>query len=186
MGVDKRFLEVEGRPLIVRSYQIARQTGFAVRVLLSEADEEDRLAEILGPEAEFCIDEHPGQGPLAALTGALMGLESEYGLLMAVDYPNLSSRFLIRLAAAADEGHQAVLPLSEGIPQYACALYHRSLAKSARQAVESGVRSFKRWVAVLGESAHALPPKSWQEWAGPDQLVNWNRPSDLARPTTAQ
>ncbi|MEE8587341.1 MAG: molybdenum cofactor guanylyltransferase [Acidobacteriota bacterium] len=186
MGVDKRFLEVEGRPLVLKSYQTARATGFPVRMLLSQLDEKEHFAEILGPEAEFCIDEHPGDGPLAALAGALMGLETEYGLLLAVDYPFLSSRFLTKLATAVDESPKAVLPLSEGIPQYTCGLYHRSLASSARQAVESGARSLKRWVAALGDSVVVLPPQTWQKWAGPRELVNWNRPADLARPSTAQ
>ena len=179
MGTDKRFLEVEGCPLILKSFRTARETGFPIRVLLSQLDEKEHFAEVLGPEAEFSIDEHPGDGPLAALAGALMGLETEYGLLLAVDYPYLSSRFLTKLATAIDESPKAVLPLSEGIPQYACGLYHRSLASSARQAVESGTRSLKGWVASLGASVVLLEPQTWQRWAEPHELTNWNRPSDI-------
>ncbi len=184
MGRDKRFLEVGGRPLIVRSYRIAARCSQRVVVLVSQAADLPRLRQLLGQSAEFRLDADPGAGPLAALAGALGDVRDEAALLLAVDYPRLPASFLRGLDAAwrnwSPQPPDALIPVDRGKPQYACAIYASRLAPRLLRAVEGGQRSLRGWAGGPSAQVAWVQQEIWRSWGDEDALFNWNRPSDAA------
>ncbi len=181
MGRDKRLIRIGGVPLVVRTYECARQVGDVI-VLVSDNGDASRMGDLLGNGARFLQDRESGGGPLAASAAGLEQVDSDYALLLAVDYPNLTGQYLGRLCAflqRLEDPPNALIPLLKGKPQYLCAIYRTSLAGSALEAVENGERSMKGWVRTLGGSAKFVPERLWRRWGRPETLLNWNEPGEF-------
>ncbi|HSR66778.1 MAG TPA: molybdenum cofactor guanylyltransferase [Acidobacteriota bacterium] len=190
MGRDKRFLQVEGETLLKRTFDLAQEACRNVKVLISEPEDGKRISKALGlpsapPQGEspLVADSRPGSGPLAAVREAAAHCTAAWILVLAVDYPALTSGFLEGLLERAQdlaESNLALVPQSGGRLQYACALYRRSaLLKLARR--NDPPSSFRSWL----EDQPAVVVWAEEEWrplASPDTLVNWNRPGDWRGP----
>jgi len=183
LGRDKRFLEFQSKPLILRAYEAAAALTDEIWVLLANPQDEPKIQEALGPRPmRFAFDPEPGAGPLGALAAALPRIESEYALLLAVDQPHLTGEFLKRLieyGKAQAQDVEVVVPLWRGVLQVTCALYRPLLASELNEAFRRGERSLRRWVESLPkERVRTVPEETWRTWAHGDVFFDVNTPED--------
>jgi molybdopterin-guanine dinucleotide biosynthesis protein A len=131
MGADKALLDFGGRTLLERALAVMRQTC-------------SNLA-IVGDPAKFATygtvvqDVYPGCGPLAGIHAALRHSSAELNLVLAVDMPFVSSDLVAFLLAAANETNAIVtVPRTARGFQPLCAVYRRSFAAAAEEALRAG------------------------------------------------
>ncbi len=183
MGQDKRLLFFLGRPLIQRAFEAAQAISDEVWVLITHPEDERILAPLLN--GNFLVDEHAGSGPLGALAGALPHVQSDYVLLLAIDYPLVTGPFLQKMKSALETQvtlPDAFVPLWQGIPQVTCAFYRRSLKRELKEAFLKGERSLRRWVLSLRSGrVHWLHEEAWRLWGYPEAFLNINTTQDYER-----
>jgi molybdopterin-guanine dinucleotide biosynthesis protein A len=84
-------------------------------------------------------DRYSGCGPLAGIHAALLQSSAELNLVMAVDMPFATSELLaFLLAAAAASESIVVVPRVGGRSQPLCAVYRRTFAATAEEALRAG------------------------------------------------
>lgn len=147
MGVPKATLRIGSETLIERTIRVVQQAGVG-RVLVLGGNQ------TWAPEAtDWLPDQHPGEGPLAALDTAFSLTSEEWILLLSCDLVRLSVealRHMFAAAASAPGGtFDAVVPVV-GQNQYLHALYHRRLAVRVNDSVRQGER--RLLAAVAGRS----------------------------------
>ena len=131
MGEDKAFLKLGSQTLLVRALQLAHSVARDVRI----AGEASKFA-AFGRVVE---DVHPDHGPLAGIHAALQNTTAELNLILAVDLPFVSSKFLEYLASQARASSAVVtVPHAGGGWQPLCAIYRREFADSAEQSLREG------------------------------------------------
>jgi len=126
-------------------------------------------------------DVYPAWGALGGVHAALSACSAEWALIVACDFPFVTSELFFRLASFGAD-FDAVAPIqSDGIPQPLCALYRaRPCLARAEQLIKSGER---KPVALL-QSVHTR----WVSFAELGNLAeadrffdNINTPEDYAR-----
>ena len=182
MGRDKRFLPVSGLSLLQRTARAVQEIFEEVWILLSHADDCQRISEHLDRPARYWIDSVPHCGPLGALAGALPHLSSDYALLLAVDYPFITGSFLQRLTEGLDANSpaKALVPLWEGHSQVTCAFYSRSLSNDLDRAFGAGERSLTRWLKGRSDVRYMLE-EEWRDWAPSHVFFNLNTPDQYQK-----
>lgn len=173
MGRDKALLELDGRTLLRKTYELLeRVCGQAV---------------IVGPAARYASlglplieDARPGCGPLSGLESALADCQgsargaAEWALVVACDMPSLDERALRQLLREAEkqDGAQAIVPVSaDGRRQPLCALYRAGARDAVSKQLETGNfrllealgRLACRWVP-FDSSRHFLNVNTPEEW----------------------
>jgi molybdopterin-guanine dinucleotide biosynthesis protein A len=171
MGVDKAFLEFEGRTLLGRAIAV-----------LSEACNE---VAIVGDRAKFASrgtvvsDLYPGCGPLAGIHAALTHSSADLNLVMAVDMPSVSPelvQFLFATAAECDA--VVVLPRTATGSQPLCAVYRRAFAATSEAALKAGkykIDALFAGIAVRTVEEGELASAGFSE----SMFFNVNTPDDL-------
>ncbi len=167
MGTDKAFVEIDGTPLAEIAHRALTAAG--ARDVHAIGGDLDRLR-ALGLDAH--ADEHPGEGPLAALVLALREATCPLVFVLACDMPALDPAAIARLVVECD-GVDAAVPVCDGIPQPLSAAYARRARDTLAAAFRAGERSPRR----------ALSRLEWRAVVDldPSQLVDLDEPSDVAR-----
>ena len=131
----------------------------------------------LAPGVEQAADRLPGQGPLEGIAAGLRHVAGRRAaaFVCAADLPLLHPRFVLALAAALDDGADAVVPVWEGRDQPLAAVYRVSLLDRAERLLAAGerrARALADGAAVRRLAASELPE--------PDSLHNLNTPQEYA------
>ena len=140
MGQDKRFLPLDGEPLLARTLRKGRAAGFSSIVLAAEGVRSDlaALAE------EFCArlvtDEIPAQGPASAIAAGLSAAETQWSLVLSADMPFFDLELVRTLLPHAAGDTQVVLPTLSGYWQPLAALYRRDAGAVFAAAIARGDR----------------------------------------------
>src|SRR5689334_19241981 len=87
MGQDKARLEIDGKPLVLRTAKLLRPYVREVTLLALP----ERYGDLGLP---IIADQWPDQGPLAAICTGLLHSTAEWSIFLACDLPLLSRRFL--------------------------------------------------------------------------------------------
>ena len=131
MGTDKALLKTGETTLLQRALSLAQPV--AQNVL------------IVGDPAKFAglgniiEDTYRGCGPLAGIHAALSYSPTDRNLLVAVDLPFVTEEFLKFLIAIALQCTAVVtVPRCAGRLQPLCAIYRKSFAEAAEQALQQG------------------------------------------------
>ena len=131
MGADKAFLELAGKPLIVRAVEVAREPVPEVKIV-----GDPRKFTAFGPVIE---DVYRDRGPLGGIHAALTNSVAEWNLILAVDLPFVPVQFLKYLLARAESsGATATVPSIGGYFQPLCAVYRKAFLFSAEHALSEG------------------------------------------------
>jgi len=171
MGRDKAWLELDGKPLVVRAVDHARRAGAQEVFVSGRAGVEYR-----GVSCPVLIDLNHGLGPLSGIERGLQVCSSPLLLILAADLPRMTAEFILTLLGRCDEQTGIVPqlngelePLAAFYPKRTYALAARMLAQSRRAA-----RSFAE--ACIQEGAASRFALSETEAA---LLFNCNTPADL-------
>jgi len=132
MGSDKAFVEFEGRTLLARSLDLARSVSADVRIVGNR--------EKFAPFAPLVEDIFRDCGPLGGIHAALRVSQGDINLMLAVDMPFISQKFLEYLIGQASSAPDAivVVPRCGGRRQPLCAVYRRQFAVAAENALRAG------------------------------------------------
>jgi molybdenum cofactor guanylyltransferase len=174
MGGDKRLLPVDWRgesvPLWKRQLDVLRELA-PVELLISGLPDLE-----YPPDAKVVPDKIEDRGPLGGILSCLQVAQSKLLLVLAVDLPNMNSKYLRSLVHGATPGcgvvpaiEQDLEPVSAAYPVEAAAIAltflqqgKRSVQAFARQLEQSGLVRIQK--VALGEA---------------DLFRNWNSPEDL-------
>jgi len=143
MGVDKAFVQFDGRTLLARALQLARGLASDVRIVGDVVKFEK-----FGPVVE---DIFQNCGPLGGIHAALRASATDLNLILAVDVPFVPAQFLSSMIAKAVHcsSASAVVPHAAGGWQPLCAVYRRSFAEGAETALRSGHNKIDRLFDLL-------------------------------------
>jgi molybdenum cofactor guanylyltransferase len=131
MGEDKAFLELAGKPLIVRAVEVACE---AVRDVKIVGDPLKFAA--FGPVIE---DVYRDRGPLGGIHAALTNSAAEWNLVLAVDLPFVPAQFLKYLLARAESSEATVtIPSLGKYFQPLCAVYRNAFVSAAERSLSQG------------------------------------------------
>jgi molybdenum cofactor guanylyltransferase len=175
MGQDKALLVVEGVPLLTRICRIAQQVADPVYVVTPWGD---RYQSVVDRAVQFIPEVRVSKETNGSLIGFIQGLaivQTEWVLLLACDLPNLQVEVLRQWAAALSDAGDAIalLPRNpEGWWEPLCGFYRRDCLASLEAYVESGGRSFQKWIEQQGAKVREL------EGDDREMLLNCNTPED--------
>jgi phospholipid/cholesterol/gamma-HCH transport system ATP-binding protein len=143
MGLDKAFVQLDGRTLLARALELARGLATDVRIVGDVAKFEK-----FGPVVE---DIFQNCGPLGGIHAALRASATELNLILAVDVPFVAAQFLSYMIAQAVNcsSASAVVPRAAGGWQPLCAVYRRSFAEGAETALRAGHNKIDRLFDLL-------------------------------------
>jgi len=128
MGSDKALLEVGGKPLIARAIELASKLSADVAIV----GDPRKLAGF----GRVITDVFPDRGPLGGIHAALLHSNADLNLIMAVDLPFLTVKFLEFLLQEARSSAATVTVASVGGYFHPlCAIYRKSFAGAAERAL---------------------------------------------------
>jgi molybdopterin-guanine dinucleotide biosynthesis protein A len=166
-GKDKRKIQISGKTLIDRTIDI--------------------LIELLGRhpfvvgdnlggfqiDPEFIInDARKDSGPMGGIVAALERCETVWGLMLAVDLPNITVRDLRSLVSAADESVDFISLSVDDRPEPLIALYHSRTAPLWRD-------QLNRNELMIAGGLKRLKCKTVFPAGGIKSLRNINEPDDI-------
>jgi len=172
MGVDKAFVDYEGRTLLARALDLARSVTSDVRI----AGSQQKFA-AFAPVVEDVFREC---GPLGGIHAALRASRAELNIMLAVDMPFVSWALLQYLISQARSTPEAavIVPRSDGRRQPLCAIYRSEFADTAENALRAGQNRIDRLFDEV--RTRVIEP---EELAGagfsPAIFHNLNTPEDL-------
>ena len=140
MGQDKRFLPLDGEPLLARTLRKGRAAGFHSIVLAAEGAQEELTTLAAEYGAMLVTDEIPAQGPAAAIAAGLSAAETEWSLVLSGDMPFYDFELVRTLLPYADGDTQVILPTLSGYWQPLAALYQRDAGAVFATAIARGDR----------------------------------------------
>ena len=140
MGQDKRFLPLDGEPLLARTLRKGRAAGFHSIVLAAEGAQEELTTLAAEYGATLVTDKIPAQGPAAAIAAGLSAAETEWSLVLSGDMPFYDFELVRTLLPYADGDTQVILPTLSGYWQPLAALYRRDAGAVFATAIARGDR----------------------------------------------
>ncbi|MDX2230292.1 MAG: molybdenum cofactor guanylyltransferase [Leptolyngbyaceae cyanobacterium bins.349] len=193
MGRDKALISVNGEPLLHRTCRIALQCTPTVAIL---TDRVEAYAAIAPLECQFLQEtplEHESgddasdrepfpHGPLVGFAQALTWVETDWVLLLACDLPCLQASILQRWMQQLPDEQAAIalLPRTQTGWEPLCGFYHQRCFSTLIPFVQSGGRSFQRWLEQVPVQAIAFSSAPEECQREHQMLFNCNTPDDLA------
>jgi molybdopterin-guanine dinucleotide biosynthesis protein A len=179
LGRDKASEVLTGKTLLQRAVDAtAELAGTFVLVTARGQSLPEVVAEA---PLSTVVDAYPETGPLGGIVTGLLavGDSPQPALVVACDMPLLRPALLRELLRLAS-GHDAVVPMVNGLPEPLCAVYAHSCINPARRLLDRG--DYK--VAGLLDDVDALlvPEEEWRRFDNEGlSFLNVNREDDLDR-----
>jgi len=175
MGRDKRLLLVdwqrESVPLWKRQLDVLRELA-PVELLVSGLPDLE-----YPPDVRVVPDKVENGGPLAGILSCLTIAQSKLMLVLAVDLPHMSAKYLSSLVRRSAPGCGVVPAIGPDLEPVA-AVYPVETAAVALTFLQQGQRSLQTFARQLEQSGLISIQK-----VAPDEVAlfrNWNSPEDLA------
>ncbi|HLD40820.1 MAG TPA: molybdenum cofactor guanylyltransferase [Candidatus Omnitrophota bacterium] len=130
-GEDKAFLEVEGRPIILRIIGTLKPLVKEIIIVTNTPEKYDNF------KVKLVRDESPGMGPLMGIYSGLKASSCEHNFITACDTPFLSAA-LIEYMIKIRDNYDLLAPRIEGKYHPLFALYGKNCLSVIRKALEEG------------------------------------------------
>jgi FdhD protein len=134
MGRNKALLEVDGSPIIARTYQTLARLFHEVIVVTNSPQDYDFLPCRKVPDIFL------GYGSIAGLHSALAHSSTSHSFVAACDMPFLDATIIRHLCDTQKEGYDAVIPFSEGGQEPLHAVYSSACTDVFENAIQNGER----------------------------------------------
>jgi molybdenum cofactor guanylyltransferase len=172
MGRDKALLELDGMPLLTRICNLGLAVGNQVYVVAGRD-----YGEVL-PAGCDRINDRALEGPLYAFSEALNQIDDrcahDWILLLSCDLPYLDQttieQWIQQLDTVPQEAIAYLAKNPQGFSEVLCGFYRGSCRESLALAIQTGERSFQRW--LRSEIVEELV------WADRRVFFNCNKPED--------
>ena len=166
MGVDKAFVEVNGRPMVMVAVDALVGGGaLAVQVIGGDIDR------LVASGIRAVPDRWPGEGPLGGVIQAIewgQELAVDHVMVLACDLPRASSATVRALVERASGSPGSILvPVVEGRAQWLHACWSTGALGALREAFFGGERALHRalegvsLIEVEGLEAMSLADADW-------------------------
>lgn len=172
MGTDKAFIPFDGRTLLGRALEVVSSVKGEIRIVGDPGK--------FGEFGQVVEDVFPGCGPLGGIHAALRSSSADLNLIVAVDMPFLTADLLCYLVERARNSAATVtVPHCRGRKQPLCAVYRRSFADFAENALREG--RFKIDVLFANETTQVIGEEELKKkgFSG-GMFHNLNTPEELA------
>jgi molybdenum cofactor guanylyltransferase len=173
MGAEKALLSADGEPLIIRA--VNTLTPLCAKILIST-----NSPDLFSAFNLTTVTDHTANlGPLAGIVSALEQSETEANIVIAVDMPGVTTRFLSHLLEFFPR-HSGVIPVSEtGLIQPLCGVYSASLLPALKELL----RSNRLAAAAVTDIAGVLKVQVMPDTPGYSDVMfaNLNTPADLEK-----
>ena len=176
MGRDKALIELDGQPLW--RLQLAKIRAVCDDVTVCGSLDQSALFDL--EPIRFASDATAGLGPLSGIARAMESATCPRVLILAVDMPKVSVRYLRCLCEAAKE-HGGVVPQRDGRFEGLCAVYPVELLPDVVSLLSGSERSLHTLIRC-GLKKRLLHPLSILD-SEVGMFENWNTPDDI--PTAA-
>jgi len=174
MGRNKALLDVDGTPIITRTYRTLASLFHEVIVVTNSPLDYDFLP------CRKVPDIHPGNGSIAGLHSALAHSSTEYSFVTACDLPFLDPVIIRHLCDLRTEGYDAVVPFSEGGQEPLHAVYASSCTDIFEKALLQGER--KILDILVRMNIRQVPFDELQRVCGQTKsFMNVNTPEEYER-----
>lgn len=174
MGFPKSRLVVEGETLLHRQLRLLREAG-ASELLMSVNPGSPESPPKDFP-ARTVPDRITDSGPVAGIEALLQASLTPWVLIVAVDLPRLTVRFITELLHQVTPT-SGVVPISGGRLEPLCAVYPRQASATAARSLE------EKRLAATGLASTGIQEGWLRPWTVPEsameQLTNWNHPWEL-------
>jgi len=186
MGQDKAWLEINGRSLLARQVQLAREIG-ACEVFISGRAGVDYS----GLDCRVLRDRLVNVGPLGGIEKALTEMTTSLLLALAVDMPRMTAIFLCQLLSGCEESvgiiprvNGRVEPLAAFYPKVALNLINEMILGSKIEAAgDKSSRIKGKSISATGfaEKCGEQRMAKFVEVTGRETkfFTNWNSPADM-------
>lgn len=173
MGVDKAFVRWRGTRLIDHQIATLRRTG-PVELLISGRHGVTYAV----PDVGVVLDATLDCGPLGGIAAILAMTRASHVIVLAVDMPEISPQFLLRLVAHSRHGTGAIVRTDFGWEPLA-AVYPRELLPLVEARIVRRERALQPWIdaAVAANLMRAMPLSA----VDAAMFTNLNRPTDLLK-----
>ena len=171
MNHDKAFLEIDGRTLLARQIELARQAG-ADKIFISGRAGKDYSA-FNCPVLE---DKFQDAGPLAGIERVLDAASMPLVLVLAVDLPNLTAD-LVRIIFSSGGENAGAIPRINGRIEPLAAFYPKAahpLVLNLLREKSNAVKNFAAGCVASGLATFVDLPAD-----NANLFVNWNSSADL-------
>jgi molybdopterin-guanine dinucleotide biosynthesis protein A len=178
MGRDKSALLVDGEPLWQRRLAVLRATEPAELFISGKSD---------GPYAdcgvEILADEFPDCGPLGGIATALRRCKSDRLLVLAVDMPAMTAKFLRTLLDESQRITMGIIPVvaADGRRRATfeplAAVYPRAALAIADECLRAGEFKLETFIRKLEAARLANARVAAEKDAA--LFTNWNAPEDV-------
>lgn len=138
MGQDKRFLPINGKPLIVWTVEQLRSLVEEIILVTLEPELLYRMCPqlVATPDVRVVADRYPGLGVLAGLQAGLAEAQGDWAFVVAGDMPMLNIALLYAMATLTrTERVDIIVPRWRGELEPLHALYRPAVCASAAEAV---------------------------------------------------
>ncbi|HEY3927226.1 MAG TPA: molybdenum cofactor guanylyltransferase [Candidatus Koribacter sp.] len=175
MGRDKALLVLEGKTLLERALETARDVAGEVAIVGAR----ERYAEF---GVNVVEDEFQQCGPLGGIHAALGASHTELNVILSVDTPLVSAGFLRYLLkrAQAQPDALATVPDADGGVQGTCAVYRRPLRAVAEQQLKKGKYKIAETLALV-RVEYVEENEMREAGFDPAMFANLNTPEEFAR-----
>jgi molybdopterin-guanine dinucleotide biosynthesis protein A len=163
MGVDKLFLQIEGRSMLERAIATCKSCFRRVKLAAGQAD---RLSSL---DCEVIIDSTKAKGPMAGIIAALEDCRTNSCFVTAADLPDLSAEMIESLVSQY-RGQQYFGFIEANNIQPLCGIYHVSSLEVFYRFAQNNDFRMTEAVEALNYGGIDLPECRWR---------NINRPQDL-------
>ena len=173
MGADKAFLRLGEMTLLEHAIGVVETVAEQVWLV----GDHRRLS----PYGMVVEDRYPECGPLGGIHAALSATQTEWNLILGVDTPFVTERFLRYLAEAAQENPMVVtVPRIGAFTHPLCAIYRRGFVQYAEEALEERQLKIRPLIEVAGARVIAEPELN-EIGESARMFDNLNTPEDWQR-----
>jgi molybdopterin-guanine dinucleotide biosynthesis protein A len=166
-GKDKRKILISGKTLIDRTIDILEDLLGRHPFVVGDNLDGFQI------DSEYVLnDARPNSGPLGGIVAALERCETAWGLMLAIDLPNITVRDLESLVTAADESVDFISLSVDERPEPLIALYHSRTAPLWRG-------QLNRNELMIAEGLKKLKCRTVFPAGGIKSLRNINEPDDI-------
>src|SRR5579884_201728 len=173
MGTDKATLLFGGKPLWQKQLETLRKLRPAETFVSGRTDPLCRP-----PDVEFVADHPPSRGPLSGLAACLAQARAGHLLVLAIDLPFMTPRYLRFLSRQVAPGYGAVPQLADCRSEPLAAIYPREAAADFQCALAGNDFSLQTLISHL----HAVGKLRLIPVSDEEEMLfrNLNEPADLS------
>jgi molybdopterin-guanine dinucleotide biosynthesis protein A len=170
MGMDKGFLEIDGKPMI--QYVIDHINPVCDQVLISA-----NLEAYSGFGYQVVPDVIKDIGPAGGIISCLPHTDHKKCLIISCDLPYVSTAFIESLVPLSD-GYEITIPQVGPIMQPLCGIYSNEIYHRLKKLVDQGQYSMQKLVRLF--TLNIVDQSDLRIYNFHEELRNINRRSDLA------